>query len=209
MLLLRLKLVLARVLCNFHLSASISNKVITLKVRQAARYSASSVFPLCAASVLPAVLHCKASVSNPGGSGDRSQKLENKIERTSQATLLCWVYLFHTVKVKNSRSKWFELSASCYRVLLHLCSQKFLKEEAVLPAPALCCPGLHTRPARSSDIAPTYFLLPHPFLKNIYTSLLHTHMVRKKESLNNSFCNGQNSIYLQQMLAVWNKILPL
>jgi len=51
-----------------------------------------------------------------------------------------------------------------------------LKEEAVLPAPDLYCPGLHISRAQSSDIAPTYFLLSLPFLKNICTSLLQEHV---------------------------------
>lgn len=97
------------------------------------------------------------------GSGDKSQKLENKIERTSQVTFLWWVYLLRIMKVKSSPSKWFDLGASCYRVLLHLDSTKFcwkrrpffLLLPCVLQVSTLAWHGLQTLPPSTSC-----FLIP-------------------------------------------------
>lgn len=113
--------------------------------------------------------------------GRESQKLENKTEWTSQATLLCWVYLFHRGATQPFKVIW----TRCFlpQSAFTLTFPELLKEEAVVPAPAPCCPDVHTSLAQSSDIALlragahcTYFLLSHPFLKSIYTSLLYAHI---------------------------------
>lgn len=132
-------------------------------------------------------------------SGDRSQKLENKIERISQEALLCWVHLFHTAKVKNSLSKISELVLLNTESFYTHIPRSFVERGGHASCSCSVLSGMTFRycPTRyhlllaSSSLPQEFLYYPSPF----------THMVRKKQSLNTAFCNGQNSIYLQQMLS--------